>query len=75
MVEAFTVKVMEDVDGVAAVALIGELDAHSAPVLEEHLALLSSRVWCVRFDASRLDFLGAAGLRFVLATEHRLGRG
>jgi hypothetical protein len=45
MVEAFTIEVMEDIDGVAVVALIGELDVDGTGVLDEHLAQLSARVW------------------------------
>jgi anti-anti-sigma factor len=75
VVEAFTVEVMEDGDGVAVVALVGELDVVGAPVLDKHLAQLCERVRCVRFDASGLDLLSAAGLRSILAAEHRLGRG
>jgi anti-anti-sigma factor len=75
MAEAFTVRVTEQRDGVAVVALVGELDADGAASLEDHLGRLNPQPSCIRFDASRLDFLGAAGLRCLLTAERRLGRG
>ena len=55
------------VDGRTLVGVTGDIDASSAPRLEEMLALLDGRIVV---DCSRLEFIDAAGLE-VLARAAR----
>jgi anti-sigma B factor antagonist len=63
-------------DGSRRVALLGELDLYSAPMLREHLDQLADSAQPVRLDLSRLEFADSTGMAVLVAavsdaTEHR----
>jgi anti-anti-sigma factor len=58
----------------AAIAITGELDAYSAPGLENEVAqLLADGVTDLTFDLSATRFLDSSGLRTILTSQRRLG--
>jgi anti-sigma B factor antagonist len=61
-------------DGVAVVALGGELDLSGAGVLEQEIERLAgdSRATTVVLDLRGLDFLDSSGLRIVALADRRL---
>jgi anti-sigma B factor antagonist len=61
-----------DLDGPRAIVSInGELDAYSAPGLEEEVGrLIASNVTDLVFDLSGTDFLDSSGLRAILTAQH-----
>ena len=65
-----------DQDGVRAVVHInGELDAYSAPGLEEEVErLIADNVSDLVLDLSGTDFLDSSGLRAILAAQRRRRR-
>lgn len=68
---AFTAQI-ESRNGVARVALRGELDTATAPLLEESLAPLESNGFTsIMLDLRDLKFLGSSGLRVLLAASER----
>jgi len=57
----------------AVVSVKGELDAYSAPGLEEEVtALLADDVSELVFDLSETKFLDSSGLRAILTAQRRL---
>ena len=57
----------------AVVSVKGELDAYSAPGLEEEVtALLADDVADLVFDLSETKFLDSSGLRAILTAQRRL---
>ena len=57
----------------AVVAVSGELDAYSAPGLEEEVSrLLGDDVTDLVFDLSETRFLDSSGLRAILTAQRRL---
>ncbi len=64
-----------DRDGNRAVlAVRGELDAYSAPGLEEQITKLTGeRVDQIVLDLSQTAFLDSSGLRAILTAQRRLG--
>jgi anti-sigma B factor antagonist len=57
----------------AVVSVKGELDAYSAPGLEEEVAkLLADEVTELVFDLSETKFLDSSGLRAILTAQRRL---
>ncbi len=57
----------------AVVAIRGELDAYSAPSLEEEVSkLLADEVSDLVFDLSETRFLDSSGLRAILTAQRRL---
>jgi len=57
----------------AVVAVTGELDAYSAPGLEEEVSrLLADDVNDLVFDLSGTKFLDSSGLRAILTAQRRL---
>lgn len=68
---AFTAQI-ESRNGVARVALRGELDTATAPLLEESLAPLESNGFTsIMLDLRDLKFLDSSGLRVLLAASER----
>jgi anti-sigma B factor antagonist len=63
-----------DRDGIRAViAVEGELDAHSAPALDEEIArLIGDGVTDVVLDLSATSFLDSFGLRALLAAQREV---
>lgn len=60
-------------DSRAAINVRGELDAYSAPGLEEQIArLLGESVHQVALDLSETTFLDSSGLRAILTAQRRL---
>ena len=51
--------------------LAGELDAHTAPLLAEHLAELPAGDGDVVLDISRVEFMDSSGLRVVIDAHQR----
>ena len=63
-------------DGAFVVAVRGELDAYSAPGLDEQIArLIDDRVDDVVLDLSQTAFLDSSGLRAILTAQRRLTEG
>src|SRR5262249_27808651 len=59
--------------GGVVLALRGELDAYSAPGLDEHVArLLEDKVGTIVLDLSETAFLDSSGLRAILTAQRRL---
>jgi anti-anti-sigma factor len=59
-------------NGVARVAVAGELDVAAAPVLDEHLTQFEGNgVKAILVDLSELTFLDCSGLSVFLAARHR----
>jgi len=57
----------------AVVTVTGELDAYSAPGLEEEVSgLLADAVTNLVFDLSATKFLDSSGLRAILTAQRRL---
>lgn len=57
----------------ATVSIAGELDAYSAPSLEEEVSsLLGDGVSDLVFDLSATKFLDSSGLRAILTAQRRL---
>lgn len=57
----------------ATVSIAGELDAYSAPSLEEEVSrLLGDDVSDLVFDLSATKFLDSSGLRAILTAQRRL---
>jgi anti-anti-sigma factor len=57
----------------AVLAARGELDAYSAPALEEHVArLLGEDARDIVLDLSETAFLDSSGLRAILTAQRRL---
>jgi anti-anti-sigma factor len=70
--ELLTVTTTRDGDR-ATVALAGELDVNSAPLVGEELGRLAEDdVSSVIVDVSRLTFVDSTGLRVILAGRERL---
>jgi anti-anti-sigma factor len=61
-------------DGVAVIALSGELDVAGTPALEEALAGMAEdpEVRGIVIDLSGLDFLDSSGLRSVVQADRRV---
>ena len=61
-----------DLDGARAIVRInGELDAYSAPGLDEEVTrLIADNVTDLVFDLSGTDFLDSSGLRAILTAQH-----
>jgi anti-sigma B factor antagonist len=59
-------------DGARAIVRInGELDAYSAPGLEEEVGrLIAANIADLVFDLSGTDFLDSSGLRAILTAQH-----
>ena len=56
------------------VALVGEVDPHTAPQLDEVLTrLVEDGATAIRIDATRLDFIDSSGLRVLVEAHRRLG--
>jgi anti-sigma B factor antagonist len=56
------------------IAIKGELDAYTAPALEEQINnLVSDRVVNIVLDLSETGFLDSSGLRAILTAHRRLG--
>lgn len=61
-------------DGRAVLTVRGELDAYSAPGLEDHISrLLTQDVRDVVLDMAQTAFLDSSGLRAILTAQRRLG--
>lgn len=57
-------------------ALVGEVDPHTAPELAGALSgLLDDGSTAIRVDCSRLDFIDSSGLRVLVEAHRRLGDG
>jgi anti-anti-sigma factor len=57
----------------AVLGLRGELDAYSAPGLDENVArLLQDKVGAIVLDLSATTFLDSSGLRAILTAQRRL---
>jgi anti-sigma B factor antagonist len=57
----------------AIVTISGELDAYTAPSLEEEVArLLESDIADLVFDLARTDFLDSSGLRAILSAQREV---
>jgi anti-anti-sigma factor len=64
----------EHEDG-TVVAVAGELDLASGPLLADHLAKLASGLWArVVLDLAHLDFCDCAGLSVLLRAHHRFAQ-
>jgi len=59
--------------GPAAIGVSGEVDAHSAPELAEHLAALPADGSDVRVDLSSVPFMDSSGLRVLIEAHQRIG--
>ena len=70
----FTVSVRVESE-TAIVAVGGELDLATAPILDEHLELFKGHVDAVVFQLADLTFIDAFGLRTLLAYETSPGQG
>ena len=58
----------------AVLSVRGELDAHSAPGLEDQIArLVADGVTKVVLDLAETGFLDSSGLRAILTAQRRLG--
>ena len=56
------------------IALVGEVDPHTAPQLEEALGqLIDGGATTVRIDAAGLEFIDSSGLRVLVDAHRRLG--
>lgn len=56
------------------IALVGEVDPHTVPLLSDTLdTLIEGGAEVVRIDASRLDFIDSSGLRVLVDAHRRLG--
>lgn len=70
----FTVSV--HVDGEKAVVAVGgELDLATAPILDQHLEPFKGRIEAVVYQLADLTFIDAFGLRSLLAYERTPGQG
>jgi anti-anti-sigma factor len=60
-------------DGVAVIALLGELDVAGVTMLEQELERVSSQVdpSALVLDLSELDFMDSTGLRLVVTADQR----
>jgi anti-sigma B factor antagonist len=58
--------------GPNALAVRGEIDAHSAPVLAERLAQLSADDGDVLIDLSDVTFMDSSGLRVLIELSQRV---
>jgi anti-sigma B factor antagonist len=55
-------------------ALTGEVDPHTAPLLEQELAtLIDEGATAIRIDGSALTFIDSSGLRVLVDAHRRLG--
>jgi anti-anti-sigma factor len=62
----------ESRNGVASIALSGELDVATVPILEDHLALLKGDgVVAIMLDLRDVTFLDCSALRAFLAARER----
>jgi anti-anti-sigma factor len=52
-------------------ALAGELDAHTAPLLAEHLAQLPAGDGNIVLDIEKVEFMDSSGLRVVIDAHQR----
>jgi anti-sigma B factor antagonist len=60
----------------AVLVVRGELDAYSAPGLEDQISrLLSDRMDAIVLDLSETGFLDSSGLRAILTAQRRLTEG
>ncbi|MGE5211701.1 MAG: STAS domain-containing protein [Acidobacteriota bacterium] len=59
--------------GSNALSVSGEIDAHSAPVLAERFATLSSDAGDVVVDLSGVTFMDSSGLRELIELQQRVG--
>lgn len=68
---------VEDLGGdPTTLALVGEVDPHTAPQLAEALeGLVGNGATTVRIDASRLDFIDSSGLRVLVEAHRAMGAG
>lgn len=65
---------LEIVDrGPHALSVSGEIDAHSAPVLADRLAMLSSDEGDLVLDLSGVTFMDSSGLRVLIEVQQRVG--
>ncbi len=56
------------------VALTGEVDPHTAPLLEQELgALVEGGATAIRIDGTALTFIDSSGLRVLVDAHRRLG--
>ena len=70
-VPPFTARI-ESRNGVASIALTGELDIATVPVLQGHLALVErDGVAAIMLDLRELAFLDCSGLQGILAARNR----
>jgi anti-sigma B factor antagonist len=61
-------------DGASVIAIKGELDAYTAPAVEELIGkLLSEHTTKIVLDLSETGFLDSSGLRAILTAHRRLG--
>ena len=60
--------------GLVRLALVGELDLSTTPVLKERLRSLRSDALVIRLDLSRLEFIDSSGLHALLGAIHDAGR-
>ena len=58
-------------DGIANVALVGALDADTAPQLEKALKDLDAAILLVVLDMGELEYISSAGLRVIFAATKR----
>ncbi|MGD9995353.1 MAG: STAS domain-containing protein [Ilumatobacteraceae bacterium] len=54
-------------------ALAGELDAHTAPLLAEQLAELPSGEGRLVLDIAKVEFMDSSGLRVIIDVHQRAG--
>ncbi len=72
--DEFGVEITYLADGAAEVALRGELDLATAPILQEHLSeLVVSQGWIdITLDIAELRFLDSIGLSVLIMTQKRV---
>ncbi|MDQ4100429.1 MAG: STAS domain-containing protein [Chloroflexota bacterium] len=59
---------VEKLDNVMVVRLVGELDAISAPVAQQHVLPLARASARILLDLTNVPYLSSAGLRMLLST-------
>jgi anti-anti-sigma factor len=63
---------VESGEGVAVIALVGNLDLETVPVLEEHLALVEADgVEAIKIDLRELTFIDTTAIHAFLAARDR----
>lgn len=65
---------VESNDGTVTISLQGEVDPHTAPLLEGEVraALLSPTVTTLVLDLSGVQFMDSSGLRVVISTQRSM---